>query len=52
MSNQPTLLIVDDEAPARSRLRNLLDDIAGELPTAVAVEAADGIEALEKALAG
>lgn len=42
------LLIVDDEAPARSRLRNLLDDLAGELPTAVTAEAADGIDALEK----
>ncbi|MBK6676384.1 MAG: response regulator [Rhodocyclaceae bacterium] len=44
----PRLLIVDDEAPARARLRNLLDDIAGELPTSVVVEAADGIDALEK----
>ena len=42
------LLIVDDEAPARARLRDLLDDIAGELPTSVVVEAADGIDALEK----
>lgn len=42
------LLIVDDEAPARSRLRNLLDDIAGDLPTSVVAEAADGVDALEK----
>lgn len=41
------VLIVDDEAPARSRLRNLLADIAGELPNVVAGEAADGVEALE-----
>ena len=41
------LLIVDDEAPARARLRNLLADIAGELPNRVAGEAADGVEALE-----
>jgi len=48
MSNAPLrLLIVDDEAPARSRLRNLLADIAAELPNVVAGEAADGVEALE-----
>lgn len=41
------LLIVDDEAPARARLKNLLADIAGELPNLVAGEAADGVEALE-----
>lgn len=41
------LLIVDDEAPARARLRDLLGDIAGELPNVVVGEAADGIEALE-----
>ncbi|MCX7171028.1 MAG: LytTR family DNA-binding domain-containing protein [Proteobacteria bacterium] len=41
------LLIVDDEAPARARLKNLLADINGELPNLVAGEAADGVEALE-----
>ena len=41
------LLIVDDEAPARARLKNLLADIAGELPNVVAGEAADGVAALE-----
>jgi len=41
------LLIVDDEAPARTRLRDLLGDIAGELPNVVVGEAADGLEALE-----
>ncbi len=41
------LLIVDDEAPARARLRDLLGDIAAELPNEVVGEAADGIEALE-----
>jgi two-component system response regulator AlgR len=41
------LLIVDDEAPARARLRDLLGDIAGELPNIVVGEAADGIDALE-----
>ena len=41
------VLIVDDEAPARARLKNLLADIATELPNLVAGEAADGVEALE-----
>ena len=41
------ILLVDDEAPARMRLRDLLGDIADELPTQIAGEAADGIEALE-----
>jgi two-component system response regulator AlgR len=48
MSSSPLrLLIVDDEAPARTRLRNLLADIAAELPNLVVGEAADGVEALE-----
>ena len=42
------LLLVDDEAPARTRLRNLLDDIAPQLATEVVAEAGDGIEALER----
>jgi len=46
--NKPRLLIVDDEAPARARLRDLLGDIAAELPTEVVVEAGDGIDALER----
>jgi two-component system response regulator AlgR len=47
--NRPlAVLLVDDEAPARARLRDLLADIAGELPTVVVAEAADGIEALER----
>jgi two-component system response regulator AlgR len=41
------LLLVDDEAPARTRLKDLLSDIAAELPNVVVGEAADGIEALE-----
>jgi two-component system response regulator AlgR len=45
------ILLVDDEAPARARLRDLLDDIDGELPNRVVAEAADGIEALERAAA-
>ena len=48
MSQPPLrLLIVDDEAPARARLKDLLADIAAELPNIVVGEAADGIEALE-----
>ena len=41
------LVIVDDEAPARQRLRDVLSDIAAELPNEVVGEARDGIEALE-----
>ena len=40
------VLIVDDEAPARTRLRVLLGDIAAELPTVVVGEASNGVEAL------
>ncbi|MBI3140494.1 MAG: response regulator transcription factor [Rhodocyclales bacterium] len=42
------VFIVDDEAPARSRLKALLADIAGDLPTELAGEAANGAEALER----
>jgi two-component system response regulator AlgR len=42
------LLIVDDEAPARERLRNLLDDVATQVPTQIVAEAGDGIEALQR----
>jgi two-component system response regulator AlgR len=41
------ILIVDDETPARRRLRELLDDCAAALPLAVVGEAANGREALE-----
>jgi two-component system response regulator AlgR len=40
------ILIVDDEAPARRRLRELLSDIAGELAHTVVGEAVNGVEAL------
>lgn len=53
MSTNPLrVLIVDDEAPARSRLRDLLADIAGGLPAVVAGEASTGREALQKAAEG
>jgi two-component system response regulator AlgR len=41
------VLVVDDEAPARRRLRELLADCAGALPVACVGEAANGREALE-----
>jgi two-component system response regulator AlgR len=47
MSTAPRILIVDDEAPARSRLRHLLADIAGEFPHQIVGEAGDGVAALE-----
>jgi two-component system response regulator AlgR len=40
------VLIVDDEQ--RERLKNLLADLAPELPNAVVAEAADGVEALDR----
>ena len=52
MSDTLRLLLVDDEAPARARLRDVLGDIAGEVPNIVAAEAADGFAALERAQAG
>jgi CheY-like chemotaxis protein len=47
MSEAPLrIVLVDDEAPARRRLRELLDDCAGALPLLVVGEAASGREAL------
>jgi two-component system, LytTR family, response regulator AlgR len=45
--NPTRILIVDDEAPARRRLRDLLDDCRAQFPLVIADEAANGIEALE-----
>lgn len=42
------VFIVDDEAPARARMKALLADIAAELPNVVVGEAANGVEALER----
>ncbi|MDT0632574.1 LytTR family DNA-binding domain-containing protein [Rubrivirga sp. S365] len=42
------VLIVDDEAPARSRLRRLLDGFVEDGRIEAPVEAADGVEALER----
>ena len=44
-----SILIVDDEAPARRRMRDLLGDLAPELPLDVVGEAGNGLEALEQA---
>ena len=41
------ILIVDDEAPARNRLRDVLADCAAELPVEVVGEAANGVQALQ-----
>jgi len=42
------VFIADDEEPARERLKELLGDIAAELPTSVVGEARHGLEALEQ----
>lgn len=44
----PAILITDDEAPARQRLRDLLSDCAAEFPHTVAGEAKNGREAIER----
>lgn len=41
------LLLVDDEPLARERLRELLGDIAGQCPVAIAGEVGNGLQALE-----
>jgi len=49
MTAQPALrvAVVDDEAPARRRLRDLLADCAAQLPLAIVGEADNGADALE-----
>ena len=42
------VFVADDEAPARDRLKELLGDIAAELPTSVVGEARNGLEAVER----
>jgi two-component system response regulator AlgR len=42
------VFIADDEAPARERLKDLLGDIAAEMPTTVVGEARNGLETLER----
>jgi len=41
------IFIADDEAPARERMKELLQDIAAEVPTEVVGEARHGLEAIE-----
>lgn len=41
------VFIVDDEPPARARLRELLDDCQAEVPNVVAGEAGNGMEGLK-----
>lgn len=45
--NSLRILIVDDETPARRRLRELLDDCAAALPLVVVGEASNGREAMD-----
>jgi len=53
LSAQPLrVLIVDDEAPARSRMRDLLADVNATLPVVIAGEAASGRDALRLAEQG
>lgn len=42
------IFIADDETPARERLKELLSDIAADVPTRVVGEAQNGLEALER----
>jgi len=48
VSESLRVFIVDDEAPARARMKALLADIAADLPNRLVGEAANGIEALER----
>ena len=47
MSNALKVVLVDDEAPARARLKELIADCAPQVPAKVVGEAANGREALE-----
>ena len=42
------IFIADDELPARERLKELLSDIAPDLPSEVVGEAGNGLQALER----
>ncbi len=46
-SDVPRILIADDEAPARARLRDLLDECRESFPLVIVDEARNGREALE-----
>jgi two-component system response regulator AlgR len=47
LSDVPRVLIADDEAPARARLRDLLDECRPVFPLAIVDEARNGREALD-----
>jgi len=47
-SSRLRIFIADDEAPARERLKELLEDVAADVPTEVVGEAQHGLEALER----
>ena len=46
--NELRVFIADDEAPARARLKELLGDLRGAVGTAIAGEAANGLEVIER----
>jgi len=48
LSEPLRVFIADDEAPARARLKELLADVRAAVPTAVAGEAASGLEVIER----
>ena len=48
MPQPARILIVDDEAPARRRLVDLLDDCREQFPLIIADEAVNGVEAIER----
>jgi two-component system, LytTR family, response regulator AlgR len=52
MTQPSKILIVDDEAPARRRLTDLLDDCREAFPLTIADQAANGIEAVDIINAG
>ncbi len=47
MSSALRVVLVDDEAPARARLKELIADCAAAIPAKVVGEAANGLEALQ-----
>ena len=48
MADTLRVFIADDESPARERMRELLSDLAQEVPTEVVGEAQTGLEAVER----
>ena len=46
-TDTPRILVADDEAPARARLRDLLDECREQFPLVIVDEARNGREALE-----